>query len=134
MQGSLNYDVFIKRDPPISKGGQLRKTKTMFQYDIAHARDFSKNVDKEDAFYDFLKRVRQSKDEFPFEVENSVLWKGRPNHYRIVGWGGYMCQEGWRVYITYRTTHINHVRQHSWLWDNETDEPINYKLLEFIQT
>jgi hypothetical protein len=104
----------------------------MFQYDIADSRDYNRKTDKEHAFWTFLAAIHQDKNSFPFEVENPVLWKGRPNHFRVAGWGGYMSAEGWNVYITYRASRINHVKQHVWSWNNDLDEPTNYRVLEFI--
>jgi len=104
----------------------------MFQYDVSDFRDFNKREDMKDTYLAFLLTIHQDKSEFPFEVENSHLYKGKPNHFRIVGFGGYMSEGGWRVYFTYRAARTNHIIQHSWRWDYETDEPVDHTRNEFI--
>jgi len=104
----------------------------MRQYDVTDFRDFSSRQDLKSTYEEFLKSIHKTKEEFPFEVENEVLWKGRPNHFRIVGFGGYMAETGWRVYFTYRSARNNHVIQHSWRWDSETDDAVDYRRNEFI--
>lgn len=104
----------------------------MFQYDISEFRDFKTKADLKDTYEAFLKSIKKDKYEFPFEVENPSFWKGKPNHFKIVGFGGYMSESGWRVYFTYRASKNNHVKQHSWKWDAEADDTIDYRFNEFI--
>lgn len=104
----------------------------MFQYDMSDYRDFETKRDLRSSYETFLPTIHQDLMQFPFEVENPTFWKGKPNHFRIVSWGGYMAQDGWRVFITYRASRLNHVKQHTWRWDSETDSPVDYKLNEFI--
>jgi len=104
----------------------------MFQYDVSDFRDYDTRSDLRDAFYSFLLSIHKTQEEFPFEYEHSAMWKGRRPMFRIVGFGGYMSEAGWRVYFTYRASGINHVIQHSWRWDAETDEALDYRRTEFV--
>jgi len=103
----------------------------MFQYDVSEFRDFDKRQDMKDSFLAFLLTIHQDKNEFPFEYKGNT-WKGKNLLFRIVGFGGYMSETGWRVYFTYRATRLNYVIQHTWRWDYETDQPIDYKCNEFV--
>jgi len=104
----------------------------MFQYDVSDFRQYNTRSDLKDAYESFLLSIHKTKDEFPFEVENDTLYKGKRAPFRIVGFGGYMSETGWRVYFTYRAAGINHVIQHSWRWDSETDDAVDYRRNEFI--
>ena len=104
----------------------------MFQYDVSDFRDFSSKRDLEQSYYTFLDSIHQDRNTFPFKVENPALYKGKRRDFIIVGFGGYMAQDGWRVYLTYRASGINHVKQHTWLWDAESDCGTSYHLNEFV--
>jgi len=104
----------------------------MFQYDIIDAREMRTKYDKEKTYLTFLANCGLNPEEYPYEVENETFWKGKPNHFHATSWGGYMAENGWTVYITYRTTHANHCRMHSWKWDSENNEPVSHSITEFI--
>jgi len=104
----------------------------MFQYDISEFRDYDSRKDLSASYYTFIVSIHQDTDKFPFEYVNPVLWKGKTGMFRIVGFGGYMSEGGWRVYATYRDSRRNHVIQHTWRWDYETDEPVDYRKNEFV--
>ena len=104
----------------------------MFQYDLSDTRDFNRKTDLEHSYYTFLTSIHQDRNTFPFELENTVFFKGKPAHFRIASFGGYMSEKGWRVYLTYRASRINHVKMHSWSWDNENDCAVDHVLNEFI--
>jgi len=104
----------------------------MQQYDVTDFRKFDKRSDMRDTYLAFLLSIKQDKNTFPFEYESNVMWKGLPPMFRVVGFGGYMSESGWRIYFTYRCARNNHVIQHSWRWDYETDEPVDYRKNEFV--
>jgi len=104
----------------------------MFQYDVSDLRQYDTRSDLKDAFHSFLLSIHKTKEEFPFEYENPTQYKGKRPTFRIVGFGGYMSESGWRVYFTYRSTGINHVVQHSWRWDVEADGAVDYRRNEFV--
>jgi len=104
----------------------------MQQYDVTDFRNFDKRIDMKDTYLAFLLSIKQEKEKYPFEYEGKVLYRGSPTLFRIVGFGGYMSESGWRVYFTYRCARNNHVVQYSWRWDYETDDPVDMHVNEFI--
>lgn len=103
----------------------------MFEYDIQDLREIKRKTDKKSSYETFLKSIHQDINSFPFEVENKVPYKGGKNPYRIVSFGGYMAEDGWRVYICYRTVHNNQVMQYRWRWDAVNDEPFDEEFTAF---
>lgn len=104
----------------------------MFTSDMARAIDFHSKQDKETSYKTFRASLGGTADNLPYEFEGDKLFKGKKVVFRVVGWGGYQGQAGWYVFITYRATGVNHVKQHVWLWDEAEGKAINHHLNEFI--
>lgn len=123
--------MFLKTDPPISRGGVEERQTIMFVRETVNMKYKKDALGAEHGFYEFLKRIGQDNQGFSFYGKSQDMYKGKHVEFRVVSYGGYQASGGWYVYITYRADAINHVRQHVWRWD-DSGKAVGYRLNEFI--
>jgi hypothetical protein len=105
---------------------------SIFEYRIYKHQNRTQARQGENSFHEWCKNNGLGSEGFSVVAPSDKVWKGRPVTFYIASYGYYQVQGGWMVYIAYRGDVLNHVRQHSWIWDGEKADPKSYKLDEFI--
>lgn len=104
----------------------------MFAHEINEIKNKSERRNSENAFFEWMKSQGLERSGFAMTVPTHDVWKGKYITWDVVSWGHYQVQSGWMVFITYKNSAINHVRQHTWRWGEGRVIPESYKLNEFI--
>jgi hypothetical protein len=106
----------------------------MFEREINEIKNAKERVGAEKPFHEWLKAQGLGSSGFELSVPTKDVWKGKYITWNVVSWGHYQVQSGWMVYISYKCSAVNHVRQHTWRWGNGAVILDSYKLNEFINT
>lgn len=104
----------------------------MFAHEINQARNRMERQNSESAFFEWMKAQGLEREGFEMTVNTDDVWKGKRISWAVIQWGHYQVQGGWMVFITYKNSAVNHIRQHTWRWSDGRCDLSTHNLNEFI--
>jgi hypothetical protein len=105
----------------------------MFEYHINKLQNAKERSQGENSFFEWLKASGLELDGFSTHLPSDSVWKGKQVRWNLVSYGFYQVQSGWMIYITYKSSAVNHVKQFTWRWKQDYGaDKSTMKLNEFI--
>lgn len=90
----------------------------MITADIVSRTHFTRKVDGQSSFNQFLRTVGLQDAGLPFEFNGDTMIKGKYTHFIAESWGGFEnASKEWTIFVSWRSTSGNITQYIHWTWD-----------------